>query len=104
MTSLQNMRIAGLKVLGTTSLERILTFFDRSIEFSDERFYRSNIDDLSYLSTFVDQKLPDMDVMERLTIACAVAEIRNDGLVFPGTWRTDRDGVQIQLRLLSLPG
>ena len=66
------------EVLGTTSLERILTFFERAIEFSDERFARSNIDELSYLSTFVDQVLPYLDVTQRLTIACAPVAIRND--------------------------
>lgn len=66
------------EVLKTTSLERILTFFDRAIEFSDERFARSNIDELSFLSTFVDQKLPYLDVTERLTIACAPVAIRNE--------------------------
>ena len=69
------------EVLGTTSLERILTFFDRAIEFSDERFARSNIDDLSYLSTFVDQRLPFLDVSERLTIASAPVAIRNETVV-----------------------
>ena len=75
------------EVLGTTSLERILTFFDRAIEFSDERFFRSNIDDLSFLSTFVDQRLPDMDVQERLTIACAPVPIRNEKIL---SWFLDR--------------
>lgn len=69
------------EVLGTTSLERILTFFDRAIEFSDDRFARSNIDDLSYLSTFVDDRLPFLDVTERLTIASAPVAIRNDTVV-----------------------
>ena len=68
-------------VLGTTSLERILTFFDRAIEFSDERFARSNIDDLSYLSTFVDERLPFLDVTERLTIASAPVAVRNETVV-----------------------
>ena len=65
-------------VLATKSLERILTFFDRAIEFSDERFTRSNIDELSYLSTFVDQRLPFLDVTQRLTVACAPVAIRNE--------------------------
>lgn len=69
------------EVLQTSSLERILTFFDRAIEFSDERFFRSNIDDLSFLSTFVDQCLPDMDIQERLTIACAPVPIRSEKIL-----------------------
>ena len=68
-------------VLATTSLERILAFFDRAIEFSDERFARSNIDELSYLSTFVDERLPFLDVSERLTIASAPVAIRNETVV-----------------------
>lgn len=70
-----HIRIIG-EVLDTTSLERILTFFDRAIEFSDARFFRSNIDDLSYLSSFVDARLPFLDVKERLTVACAPVPIR----------------------------
>ena len=69
------------EVLGTTSLERVLTFFERAIEFSDERFARSNIDDLSYLSTFVDQKVPQLPVTERLTLAAAPVAIRNETVV-----------------------
>ena len=68
-------------VLDTDSLERILTFFDRAIEFSDDRFARSNIDDLSYLSTFVDERLPFLPVTERLTIASAPVGIRNETVV-----------------------
>lgn len=74
-------------VLGTDSLERILTFFERAIEFSDERFARSNIDDLSYLSSFVDERLPFLDVKERLTIASAPVGIRNETVV---GWFLDR--------------
>jgi Helicase conserved C-terminal domain/Mitochondrial degradasome RNA helicase subunit C terminal len=66
------------QVLGTTSLERILTFFERAIEFSDERFARSNIDELSYLSTFVDERLPYLEVTQRLKVACAPVAIRNE--------------------------
>lgn len=69
------------QVLGTDSLERILTFFEKAIEFSDERFARSNIDDLSYLSTFVDERLPFLEVTERLTIASAPVGIRNETVV-----------------------
>lgn len=69
------------EVLGTNSLERILTFFERAIEFSDDRFARSNIDDLSYLSTFVDERVPFLDVGERLTIASAPVGIRNETIV-----------------------
>lgn len=75
------------EVLGTTSLERILTFFDRAIEFSDARFYRSNIDDLSFLSTYVDERLPFLDVAERLTIACAPVAVRNEKVL---GWFLDR--------------
>lgn len=75
------------EVLETSSLERILTFFDRAIEFSDERFFRSNIDDLSFLSTFVDERLPNMDIQERLTIACAPVPIRNEKIL---GWFLDR--------------
>jgi ATP-dependent RNA helicase SUPV3L1/SUV3 len=66
------------QVLQSDSLERILTFFERAIEFSDERFARSNIDDLSYLSTYVDERLPFREVTERLTIASAPVGIRNE--------------------------
>ncbi len=72
-----HVRIIG-EVLGTSSLERILTFFERAIEFSDERFARSNIDALSYLSTFVDERLPFLDVTERLTIAATPVSIRSE--------------------------
>jgi hypothetical protein len=75
------------EVLGTTSLERILTFFDRAIEFSDARFYRSNIDDLSFLSTYVDERLPFLDVAQRLTIACAPVAVRNEKVL---GWFLDR--------------
>jgi ATP-dependent RNA helicase SUPV3L1/SUV3 len=75
------------EVLGTTSLERILTFFERAIEFSDERFARSNIDELSYLSTFVDERLPFLDITQRLTIACAPVAIRNETVLH---WFLDR--------------
>jgi hypothetical protein len=72
-----HIRIIG-EVLNTGSLERILTFFDRAIEFSDPRFLRSNIDDLSYLSSFVDARLPFLDCTQRLTIACAPVPIRSE--------------------------
>lgn len=72
-----HVRIIG-EVLNTTSLERILTFFERAIEFSDARFFRSNIDDLSFLSSFVDERLPFLDVAQRLTIACAPVPIRSE--------------------------
>ncbi len=72
-----HIRIIG-EVLNTGSLERILTFFDRAIEFSDPRFLRSNIDDLSYLSSFVDERLPFLDCTQRLTIACAPVPIRSE--------------------------
>jgi ATP-dependent RNA helicase SUPV3L1/SUV3 len=75
-----HIRIIG-EVLGTTSLERILTFFERAIEFSDPRFLRSNIDDLSYLSSYVDERLPFLDVKERLTIACAPVPIRIESVL-----------------------
>lgn len=75
------------EVLGTTSLERILTFFDRAIEFSDDRFARSNIDDLSYLAPYVDDRLPFLPVTERLTIASAPVAIRNETVV---RWFLDR--------------
>lgn len=74
-------------VLQTESLERILTFFVRAIDFLDDRFTRANIDDLSFLSTFVDQKLPFMPVSERLTIASTPVGIRNETAM---RWFVDR--------------
>jgi hypothetical protein len=75
------------KVLETQSLERILTFFDRAIDFTDPRFARSNIDDLSFLSSYVDQRLPFMDVADKLTIASAPVGIRNETVLH---WFLDR--------------
>jgi ATP-dependent RNA helicase SUPV3L1/SUV3 len=68
-------------VLKTTSLERILAFFDRAMEFSDPRFTRANIDDLSYLAGYVDEILPFMPVDERLTIAAAPVTLRSDAVL-----------------------
>jgi ATP-dependent RNA helicase SUPV3L1/SUV3 len=66
------------KVLETNSLERILTFFEKAMDFSDERFTRSNIDELSFLSTFVDEELGHVPVGERLTIASAPVDIKSE--------------------------
>lgn len=74
-------------VLGTDSLERILTFFMRAVDFLDDRFTRANIDDLSILSSFVDQRLPFLPVTERLTIASTPVGIRNETVM---RWFTDR--------------
>jgi ATP-dependent RNA helicase SUPV3L1/SUV3 len=70
-------RIIG-KVLGTESLERILTFFERAMEFSDEAFARANIDELSYLSTFVDAELSHKTPAERLGIAVAPVDLKSE--------------------------
>lgn len=75
------------EVLETKSLERVLTFFERAIEFSDERFQCSNIDDLSFLSSFVDERLPFLSLEERLTIATAPVGVRNETVV---GWYIDR--------------
>ena len=72
-----HVRIIG-KVLGTESLERILTFFERAMEFSDEAFARANIDELSYLSTFVDAELSHMTPAERLGIAVAPVDLKSE--------------------------
>ncbi len=69
------------EVLKTTSLERILAFFDRAMEFSDPRFTRANIDDLSYLAGYVDEILPFMPVDQRLTIASAPVTLRSDAVL-----------------------
>lgn len=81
-----HIRIIG-DVLGSDSLERILTFFERAIEFLDDRFTRANIDDLSFLSSFVDQRLPFLKVTERLTVASAPVGIRNETVM---RWFIDR--------------
>jgi ATP-dependent RNA helicase SUPV3L1/SUV3 len=66
------------RVLGTESLERILTFFERAMEFSDERFARASIDELSYLSTFVDAELDHMTPAERLGVAVAPVDLKSE--------------------------
>lgn len=75
-----HVRIIG-KVLGTDSLERILTFFERAMEFSDDRFARSNIDELSFLSSYVDRELPHLPLTERLTVASAPVDVKSDAVL-----------------------
>src|SRR5690606_25101584 len=69
------------------SLERILTFFEKAMEFSDERFTRSNIDELSFLSSYVDRELAHLPLTERLTIASAPVDVKNEAVL---GWFIDR--------------
>jgi ATP-dependent RNA helicase SUPV3L1/SUV3 len=72
-----HVRIIG-QVLGTDSLERILTFFERAMEFTDARFSRSNVEELSFLSSFVDSRLPHLPLSQRLTIASAPVDLKSE--------------------------
>jgi ATP-dependent RNA helicase SUPV3L1/SUV3 len=72
-----HVRIIG-KVLGTDSLERILTFFEKAMDFSNPSFARANIDELSFLSSYIDEALPHMTPVERLGIACAPVDLKSD--------------------------
>lgn len=66
------------RVLGTASLERILTFFGQAITFDDEVFTPADLTDLCALAAIVDRKLPLTDACTRLTFASAPVEADNE--------------------------
>lgn len=81
-----HIRIIG-KVLGSDSLERILTFFEKAMDFSNPCFARANIDELSFLSSAIDQALPSFTPVERLGIACAPVDLKSETVL---SWFLDR--------------
>jgi ATP-dependent RNA helicase SUPV3L1/SUV3 len=81
-----HIRIIG-KVLGSDSLERILTFFEKAMDFSDPCFARANIDELSFLSSAIDEALPHFTPVERLGIACAPVDLKSETVL---SWFLER--------------
>ncbi|RYE86166.1 MAG: hypothetical protein EOO75_16060, partial [Myxococcales bacterium] len=69
------------QVLGTASLERILTFFGQAITFDDEVFVPADLTDLCALAAVVDRKLPLVDAQTRLTFASAPVEADNERML-----------------------